>query len=71
MTMKIYTLGEIMELLKVTRRTLYNHINEGKLDAFKVGDRWRVTEESLKKYLTQNVTKSEKWVFLFTGIEAD
>lgn len=60
MTMKIYTLGEIMELLKVTRRTLYNHINEGKLDAFKVGDRWRVTEESLKKYLTQNVTKSEK-----------
>lgn len=60
MTMKIYTLGEIMELLKVTRRTLYNHINEGKLDAFKVGDRWRVTEESLKKYLTQNATKSEK-----------
>ncbi|WP_353477900.1 helix-turn-helix domain-containing protein [Parasutterella secunda] len=60
MTMKIYTLGEIMELLKVTRRTLYNHINEGKLDAFKVGDRWRVTEESLKKYLTQNITKSEK-----------
>lgn len=58
--MKIYTLGEIMELLKVTRRTLYNHINEGKLDAFKVGDRWRVTEESLKKYLTQNITKSEK-----------
>lgn len=57
---KIYTLGEVMELLKVTRRTLYNHINEGKLDAFKVGDRWRVTEESLRKYLTQNTTKQEK-----------
>lgn len=51
MTERIYTLEEIRELLKVTRRSLYNFIKEGRLEAFKIGREWRVTEKALKDFM--------------------
>ena len=48
---KVYTLEEIADILKVTRRTLYTYIKAGKLDAVKVGRYWRVKEDALKKFL--------------------
>lgn len=48
---KAYTLDEVAELLKVTRRTLYSHIKNGKLKATKIGKYWRVNEESLQQLL--------------------
>ncbi len=50
--LKTYTLEEIMEMLNVTRRTLYNYIKDGRLEAVKVGGIWRVTERNLKKFLS-------------------
>ena len=47
----VYTLAEVEEMLEVTRRTLYNWINDGKLKAVKAGNRWRVTEEALQEFL--------------------
>ena len=55
---KIYTLKELEALLKVTNRTLLRYIESGRLEAFKVGGRWRVTEEALEKFLTAS-TKGE------------
>lgn len=49
--MTIYTLDELAELLKVTKRTLYNYVRSGKLEAVKVGREWRVTEDQLKDFL--------------------
>lgn len=49
MDRKTYTLKEIETDLKVSRRTLYRWIKEGKLEAYKVGGNWRVAEESLSK----------------------
>lgn len=49
---KVYTLDEVAEILKVTKRTLYNYVKEGKLQAFKMGKYWRVTDENLQAFLS-------------------
>lgn len=50
--MKAYTLDEVADILKVTKRTLYTHIKTGKLPATKLGKYYRVTEEQLQRLLT-------------------
>lgn len=51
MTDRIYTLDEIAEMLRITRRTLYTYIKEGKLQAVKIGKYWRVSETNLQSFL--------------------
>lgn len=48
--LKVYTTEEVMGVLKVTKRTLYNYIKAGQLKAFKVGREWRVTEDALREF---------------------
>ena len=50
-TMKVYTLEELVDLLKVTKRTLYNYIRTGRLKAVKMGKYWRVTQKQLDAFL--------------------
>ncbi len=49
--LKTYTLKEVADILKVTRRSIYNYIKGGKLKAVKIGREWRVTEDALKEFL--------------------
>lgn len=49
---KVYTLDEVQDILKVTQRTVYNYINSGKLKAVKMGKYWRVRHEDLDAFLT-------------------
>lgn len=48
---KVYTTDEVQELLKVTKRTLYNYIKAGQIKAIKMGRNWRITEDALKDFL--------------------
>jgi len=48
---KVYTLEEVQNILKVTRRTIYNYIKEGKLKAVKMGKYWRVSHEALRGFV--------------------
>lgn len=48
--LRVYTTEEVMGVLKVTKRTLYNYIKAGQLKAFKVGREWRVTEDALREF---------------------
>jgi excisionase family DNA binding protein len=48
---KVYTLEEVIEILKVSRRTIYNYIKTEQLKAIKVGREWRVTEKALNAFL--------------------
>jgi predicted site-specific integrase-resolvase len=48
---KFYTLEDLMVMFKVTKRTLYNYIKDGKLKANKVANKWIVTEEQLKDFI--------------------
>lgn len=55
MTVKVYTLDEVSEILKVTKRTLYTYVKAGYLKAFKVGKYWRVSEEQLRDFINTGV----------------
>jgi excisionase family DNA binding protein len=48
---KLYTIDEIADILKVTQRTIYNYIKNGALSAIKVGKYWRVRHEHFEKFL--------------------
>lgn len=48
---KIYTLKEVEDILKVSQRTLYNYIKHDKLRASKVGNQWRVRHEDLQEFI--------------------
>jgi excisionase family DNA binding protein len=48
---KLYSIDEIMELLKVTRRTVYNYVKHKGLKTMKVGKYLLVHEKDLKDFL--------------------
>ena len=50
---EILTINELMEILKVTRKTLLLYISKGKIKAFKVGNQWRITRDSLNAFITR------------------
>lgn len=49
--MKLYSTDDVMQILKCTRRTLYNYIKDGRLQGVKVGRKWLFTEEQIKAFL--------------------
>ena len=53
-TPEIYTINDLMEILSVTRRTLLEYIKNGKIKAFKMGNEWRVTKQSLEDFIDRN-----------------
>ena len=48
---KLYTLPELEKMLTVSNRTLLNYIKDGRLKAVKIGGKWLVSEDNLKKFL--------------------
>ncbi len=54
---EVLTLNELMEILKVTRKTLLLYIKMGKLKAFKIGNQWRVTRITLDEFIESNTKK--------------
>jgi excisionase family DNA binding protein len=50
---RVYTLDEVAEVLKITRRTLYTYVKEGKLKAVKIGREWRVSEAALQDFINK------------------
>ena len=50
-TGKMYSRREVAEMANLTIQTIWTHIKAGKLRAYMVGGRWRVTEKDLREYL--------------------
>ena len=48
---EVYSIDEVVDLLHVTKRSIYSYIKDGKLKAVKVGKYWRVTRENLEEFL--------------------
>jgi excisionase family DNA binding protein len=48
---KVYSLKEVSKILGVTERTLYNYVKAGKIKVRKIGGKWIMTEENLKKLI--------------------
>lgn len=58
--LKVYTLNEVADILKVTKRTVYNYIKAEQLPAIKMGKYWRVTEENLQAFVSKDTPVVEK-----------
>lgn len=58
-TMKLYTVKEVSERLKVSHRTVLNWIDDGKIGAYKVGltnPVIRISEAQVKEFLENHST---------------
>jgi len=47
----LYTLTELESVLGVTHRTLQQYIKDGRIKGVKIGGKWKVSEENLKKFI--------------------
>lgn len=43
----LYTPNKAADILKVTRQTIYNMVNDGRLEAIKIGGRLRIKAKSI------------------------
>lgn len=50
-TKDILTLKELQELLHIGKNTALRLVQSGEIEAFRVGNRWRVMKESVAKYI--------------------
>ena len=48
---EIMTFNECKDILKIGKNTLLDLIHNGELDAFKVGNRWKITRESVEEFI--------------------
>lgn len=51
LSIKLYTLTEVEQILGVSHRTLLRWVTDNKIEAIKVGGRWKVSEDTLKQIL--------------------
>ena len=54
--LKLYTATEVCEILKVSKRTLYNYLRAGQIHGVKIGREWRFTEESVQEFTLRGTT---------------
>jgi excisionase family DNA binding protein len=56
-TIKVYTVQEVMEILKLSQNTVLTMLKDGRLKGVKIGRFWRISEENLRAFLNGGVTK--------------
>lgn len=49
--LKVYSLTELEPILGVTHRTLQAYIKNGRLKGVKIGGKWKVSGENLRKFI--------------------
>ena len=56
--MKILTIKEVANVLKINSFTAYRFAKEGKIPAVRIGRTWRIDADVLEKWLSENSFKS-------------
>jgi excisionase family DNA binding protein len=54
---QVYTVQEVSNLLKVGYRTVLDQINLGRLEAYQISNRYRISESAVHRYLSANKVK--------------
>jgi excisionase family DNA binding protein len=59
--MKLYTVDEVAQLLRLSKRTVYSYIQFGYLRAIQVGEKkaLRIPDDALREFLEKNQTVQE------------
>ena len=47
----ILTFNECKDLLKVGKNTLLHLLNDGKIEAFRIGNRWKIPKAAVLEYI--------------------
>jgi excisionase family DNA binding protein len=55
---KLMTVGEVADYLRVTHKTIYRLLRQGKIPATKVGQLWRFDSASIDNWLKQNSART-------------
>lgn len=50
---KLLTLAEAAEILKISKRTLHRMIQNRQIPAFKVGGQWRILESRFREWVQE------------------
>lgn len=50
----VYTVGEIADYYRVTPAAVYKWIKTGKLEAFQLGDAYRITADALERFVSHS-----------------
>lgn len=51
---EVMTVKEIADYLDVHPMTIYKHVKQGKIPAFKIGASWRISKTSIQKWMKEN-----------------
>ncbi len=65
-----YTVENVAEILKVTERTIYEYINSGKLEAYKIGKHYRITPNDFEKFIIDSKHGKKDSLFFTVGRES-
>ena len=49
---KVYTAKEVADILQIDVQTVLRYLREGKIQHFKIGTNYRITEKQLKEFTT-------------------
>lgn len=52
--MEFYTVDELAKLLKLHPETIRRYLKKGKIEASKMGKRYRISDEDLKRFLEES-----------------
>lgn len=58
--LQFFTGEEVMKILKISRRTLYTYLNEGRIKGVKTGRQWKISEDSLREFMEKGYTPKKK-----------
>ena len=58
--LRIYTVPELVELLRVTPQSIRTYLKDGRLKGKKVGTKWLVTEDQIKEFLNSSNDKKNE-----------
>jgi excisionase family DNA binding protein len=50
---KIYTVQQVSELLKLSTKTIKRYIHDGKLKASWFGNRWRIKQKEITRFIDE------------------
>ena len=54
-TKDILTLKELQELLHIGKNTALRLVQSGEIEAFRIGNHWRILKESVAKYIKKTI----------------
>ena len=57
---RLYTPGEVADILSVTPSAVTNWLSNGKMEGFKAGSRWRIKSDAVFRFVEESTSGRER-----------